>query len=291
MIAGKIWNEKWLYFSPTEQLEPGSRYFDSQSTAYTCSILKLRLIMKYFSLFLFLFCLPLLAPAQLRISLESGLTFSQYNDVQVPNGDVAAGTRFSLSDDFTPDQAQPFLRLELAYLIKQRHMIELTAAPLILQFQNSTLDSINFAGTTFSGVGIDGRYEFNTYRASYRYRFIQKPKFTLDAGLSLLVRDARIALSQNDLLADDVDLGFVPLISFELQYRPTDKLSIMLKGDALVGPQGRAEDIFGGLLYTLLQDRLQLKAGYRFIEGGADVEQVYNFAFIHFVDLGLVLTL
>ena len=51
---------------------------------------------------------------------------------------------------------------------------------------------------TFTGSGTNGLYEFNTYRAGYRYRFVQKPKLIFDVGLSLLVRDARIAISQND---------------------------------------------------------------------------------------------
>jgi|GEM_PF-4413361 len=36
-------------------------------------------------------------------------------------------------------------------------------------------------------------------------------------------------------------------------------------------------------------NRLDLKAGYRVIEGGADVDQVYNFAFFHFADFGIVI--
>ncbi|MFK7937228.1 MAG: hypothetical protein AB8G22_27180 [Saprospiraceae bacterium] len=228
--------------------------------------------------------------AQFSISLESGLAFSQYNDVRVPNGEELAGTLFSLDDDFSPEQGKPFLRVEAAYLIKDKHTVELTAAPLQLNFADAQLSSIRFAGTTFEGADIDGRYEFNTYRASYRYRLVQRPKFTLDLGASILARDARIALTQGELTAEDTDLGFVPLISFKLQYSPSDKLSLLLKGDALASPQGRAEDVFAGLLVDLLADKLQLKAGYRLIEGGADVDQVYNFAFIHFADVGVVYT-
>ena len=228
--------------------------------------------------------------AQLKIDIESGLIFSQKNDVRVPNGDQNVGTLFSLDDDFTPDQPAGFLRVEVSYLINERHTIELVAAPLKLEFEDSKLDVIDFGGKTFTGSGTNGLYEFNTYRAGYRYRFVQKPKLIFDVGLSLLVRDARIAISQNDLTADDTDLGFVPLISFNLNYSATEKLSLLLKGDALVGPQGRAEDIFGGILYDIIPDDLELKLGYRFIEGGADVDQVYNFAYIHFADIGLVYT-
>ncbi len=245
--------------------------------------------MKFYStLISLLLLLPFFAQAQLKISLESGLAFSQYNDVRAPNGEQERGTLFSLDEDFTENTPTEFVRLELAYLISNRHTVELTAAPLQLEYQNAQPESIDFSGTTFSGEGIHGTYKFNTYRLSYRYRLIRKADVSLDLGATILLRDARIALRQNGMEAEEVDLGVVPLVSFEFNYQPADKLSLLLKGDALVGPQGRAEDIFGGVLFHLVDDKLRLKAGYRFIEGGADVEQVYNFAYIHFIDLGLV---
>lgn len=234
--------------------------------------------------------MPLVSEAQFRLSLESGATFSQYNDVRVPNTEMSTGTLFSLQDDFNP-QTSGFIRVEMSYLIANRHMVELTAVPLKLDYSNAQIGEIDFAETIFSGDGIDGSYQFNTYRASYRYRLVDNPRFVFDLGASLLIRDARIALMQNDLEAEDTDLGFVPLLSFNLEYEAGSKLDLMLKGDALVGPQGRAEDIFGGILYQLWDEKWQAKAGYRFIEGGADVEQVYNFAFIHFASLGLVYSL
>lgn len=244
--------------------------------------------MRDFSLFTVICLFPVLLSAQLSLGIESGLTFTEYNDVRVPNGNQEPGSLFSLKEDFESEQIAPFFRLELAYLINNRHTVELTAAPLQIDYENANLDAINFAGKDFSGTGIDGRYEFNTYRASYRYRLVDKEKLSFDLGASILVRDARIALRLGELMAEDTDLGWVPLISFELNYSPYQTVSFLLKGDALVGPQGRAEDVFAGALINLYQDQLQLKAGYRLIEGGADVEQVYNFAFIHFADLGLV---
>jgi len=82
-------------------------------------------------------------------------------------------------------------------------------------------------------------------------------------------------------------LDLVPLLSFNLNYSPKEKLSLVLKGEGLVGPVGRAEDIFAGIYHPVWKEGLQLKAGYRLIEGGADVDQVYNFAYIHFASLGL----
>lgn len=245
--------------------------------------------MKYF--FTLMFLAPLMLNAQLRLSLESGAVTTGYNDVRVPNGDQAAGTLFSFTDDFESDESVIFFRGELAYTINSKHTIEATAVPLTRNYNINTEREINFAGNTFQGEGITGSYQFNTYRFSYRYRLVDKSKFKFDLGASLLVRDARIALTQSGVTSDDTDLGYVPLVSFELNYAPTDKLSLLLKGDALVGPVGRAEDVFAGILYDIYKDRLQLKAGYRIIEGGADVDQVYNFALFHFVDIGVIIRL
>ena len=68
-----------------------------------------------------------------------------------------------------------------------------------------------------------------------------------------------------------------------------DKLTFLLDVDALVGPQGRAEDGFVGLRYNPLYS-VGFYAGYRIIEGGADVDQVYNFSLLHFASAGVSLS-
>lgn len=54
----------------------------------------------------------------------------------------------------------------------------------------------------------------------------------------------------------------------------------MLDLDITAAPQGRAID-FGGRLQYALTDRWALGLGYRTIEGGADVTQVFNFAWLN----------
>jgi len=239
-----------------------------------------------------LFCLtPGLLSAQLKMSFETGAVSTGYNDVRVPNGSQNTGTLFSFTEDFDEGDAVIFFRGALSYMFADKHIIEVTAVPLTRDYTITTDRELMFAGNTFQGLDVTGSYQFNTYRASYRYRLLARPKFTLDLGASLLVRDARIALSQGFIEADDTDLGYVPLVSFDMSYSPTPKLSVVLKGDALVGPVGRAEDVFAGFQYKVYRDDLQIKAGYRIIEGGADVDQVYNFALFHFANVGLVLNL
>ncbi len=179
--------------------------------------------------------------------------------------------------------------LRLKWQFFDRNIIELTAAPLAFDYTGLNSNSIEFGDNTYTQAGdqVTARYEFNTYRASYRYQFIDGNKWQLAAGASLLIRDARIAVAQGNLTEETTDLGFVPLVSFDLRYLCSDRWNFLLKGDALVGPVGRAEDVFVGATYQFGWENLKARAGYRIIEGGADVSQVYNFSLIHFAAVGL----
>ena len=50
---------------------------------------------------------------------------------------------------------------------------------------------------------------------------------------------------------------------------------------------GRAEDIFAGFVIDAGR-QWSIKAGYRFLEGGADNDEVYTFAAVHYVAAGVV---
>jgi len=230
--------------------------------------------------------LPILVFSQLTITVESGQAFTQYNDVRAPNEDNLKGSLFSLADDFQEVQTPIYFRAEAKYLINSKHTIEVTAVPLTVESRNFQGNSLLFENESFEGGDINANYQFNTYRLSYRYRIVARPKFLMDLGASLLVRDAAITISQNNTAISNTDLGFVPLVSLYTEYKINPKFQVVLKGDALVGPVGRAEDFFLGLQYSPASI-ISLKAGYRLIEGGADVDQVYNFAFFHFASFGL----
>ncbi len=65
------------------------------------------------------------------------------------------------------------------------------------------------------------------------------------------------------------------------------RTTLHLSGDALAAPQGRAEDVFAGLLVSL-KPNVSLKTGYRLLEGGADNDEVYTFAAFHYFAFGAV---
>jgi hypothetical protein len=217
---------------------------------------------------------------------ENGLALPGYNDVRVP-GDT--GTPFSLTDDLTSDPSY-FFRVRLGYQWRSGHNISLFAAPLSLHAAGSVDEEIFFNGETFGpNTPLTGVYKFNSYRLTYRYDFVRKGKWRVGVGLTAKVRDAGIKLEGGGQSSDKTNVGFVPLINFRVLWQFHKNWGVLLDGDAAAARQGRAEDVLLALQYRL-SDRLALRAGYRLLEGGADVEEAYNFALIHFISAGLTYT-
>jgi hypothetical protein len=127
---------------------------------------------------------------------------------------------------------------------------------------------------------VDATYQFSSYRATYRYRIYQGDTWTWRLGATAFVRDARVALAQDGLEAEDTDVGFVPLAHLGGEARLGPRWTVVLDLDAIAAPQGRAIDFSGRVRYAL-SDRWAIGGGYRTIEGGADVESVYNFAWLN----------
>jgi hypothetical protein len=140
-----------------------------------------------------------------------------------------------------------------------------------------------------SGSPIDASYKFNSYRITYRYKLVQKEKFEFGLGFTAKIRDAKVALESGNIYAEKVNVGFVPIINFRLAWYPEEKIGLLLEGDALAAPQGRAEDILAAVTYKV-SDKMGIKAGYRILEGGADNDEVYTFSLFHYAAAGLFLT-
>lgn len=241
--------------------------------------------------FLFLFSLLYLlktekADAQAVLDLETGSVRTGYNDVRIP-GDL--GTFFSLKDDLTPGQ-KVFLRARISYTIKSRHTLSVLYAPLKVQSQGSVPENILFEGSEFpANTELTGKYMFNSYRLTYRYMIVNSPKLEFGLGFTAKIRDASISLESADLTSVKTNVGFVPIINFRLLYKLDDKFGFLLDGDALAAKQGRAEDVLVAASYKI-SDTLGLRAGYRLLEGGADNDEVYNFALFHYASIGLSLS-
>jgi hypothetical protein len=226
------------------------------------------------------------AKAHALIDFETGFVSAGYNDVRIP-GDQ--GTLFSLKDDLI-SKTEVFYRIRLNYTIKSRHTLSLLFAPLETKSEGSVANDILFEGVVFSAnTEIAGTYKFNSYRLTYRYDIVKKSRFEFGLGFTAKIRDAKIALSSPGLISEKTNVGFVPIINFRLLWNIDDKFGLLLNGDALAAPQGRAEDVLIAATYKL-SDSFGIRLGYRILEGGADNDEVYNFALFHYASVGLSYT-
>jgi hypothetical protein len=212
------------------------------------------------------------------IEIEGGPVWLSRNDVRIPN---ETGTEFSLVDVIG---SGPWgaVRFELGFDLNDRHGFRVVAAPLRIEDAGVLDTETRFAGATFApGVATDAVYDFSSYRVTYRYRFFAGDRWQWKVGATLFVRDARIALQQPGTFAEDTDVGIVPLAHLQGLARLSDTWHLLVDFEGLGSTQGRAFDIAVKVAYRLAE-RWQLAFGYRTIEGGADVDDVYNFAWLHF---------
>ncbi len=220
-----------------------------------------------------------------NIELEGGAVWQSRNDVQIPNDNNA--TRFSLVD-LVGSGPWPAVRAYLTWNISARHGLRVLVAPLQYTESGTFADTVRFAGGTFDpGSATSATYKFNSFRLTYRYRLLNSGRWRGWIGLTAKIRDARVALQQGSAAAEDTDVGFVPLLHLAGHFLITDRWRILLDVDALAGGPGRAEDVALKVAYDL-SDHWQLTAGYRTVEGGADVDAVYNFAWFHYAVASVV---
>jgi hypothetical protein len=220
------------------------------------------------------------------VDFENGLALPGYNDVEIPR-DI--GTRFSLSEDLRTDPGY-FARFRFGYQWKSRHTLSVFASPFRLRAAGSVGEEVRFFEETFDpGTPLTGVYKFNSYRLTYRYDLVRKGKWRVGIGFTAFIRDAAIKIEGEGRSSNKTNVGFVPLLNFRVLWQFRQRWGLLLEGDAAAAKQGRAEDVLLALQYRI-NDRLALRAGYRILEGGADVEEVYNFALIHFLSAGITFT-
>jgi len=221
----------------------------------------------------------------LEVELEGGAAWQSYNDVEIPNDGTA--TRFSLSD---LAGAGPWAagRVYVTWHLSERHGVRLLLAPFSLTETGAAAGPLSFAGASYTGgAPLDATYTFNSYRLSYRWRFHSGDRTTAWLGLTAKVRDASIRLVQGSTTSRKDDLGFVPLLHLAGDWRPGSRWSVSFDADALAGGPGRAVDASLKLGYDL-DHRWSIRAGYRTLEGGADVDPVYSFAWLHYAVASVV---
>jgi hypothetical protein len=247
------------------------------------------IIFPVFLLFLFNFYPPAVradesSQKRFHLEIESGAVWQQKNDIEIPNDGTA--TRFSVPDLIGTGPSS-YYRIYLSLRISGRQDLRVLFAPLTIEGSGMPAQNICFENQTFSaGIPLNAAYTFNSYRVTYRYLIAKREKILFHVGFTGKIRDAKVELSNDMLTATNSNVGFVPLLHIALRWNMTQRLSASLDADALAAPQGRAEDVALKLSYDLT-NTLSLNVGYRGLEGGADNEKVYTFAWLHYALMSL----
>ena len=224
------------------------------------------------------------AHAQTHVSIESGMAFPGYNNVRIPN---ETGTLFSLTNDLAADPVV-FWRFESFLRLNENQEIGAVIAPLRIKATGSLGFPVRFEQDVFqAGNDLTATYRFDSYRLTWRYRVLFNDRWTVKLGVTGKIRDAAVGLESAQKSQEKTNTGFVPLIHALIDYNFSSRITARLQTDALAASQGRAEDVFVGIL-ARIRPAVQLKAGYRLLEGGADVDEVYNFALVHYAAFGFI---
>ncbi len=233
---------------------------------------------------MFFYALPENSYSQtISFEAEAGNSWFSRNDVRIPN---EGGTEFNMLGLIGTNGSE-YYRFRANMTIGDSHTIRILAAPISRSGTGEFTSPVNFEGRIFeAGVPVEGTYRFNTYRLTYRDTFYDRNNWTFGAGAAALIRDAKVELSQDGVTETNTDLGFVPLLHLYVKRDLGNGISVTLDGETLAAQQGRATDAALSAGYDF-SEQWSLNVGYRVLEGGADVDQVYNFAWINFAFLGL----
>ncbi len=227
----------------------------------------------------FALCLGVPALAgDLNVEVESGAVWFSRNDTRIP-GDT--GTKFNMLN-LTGSGPVAYVRLYGTYAFNDRHALRVTIAPLEIEGTGTLKESTVFKNDIFApNIPTKGTYKFNTYRLTYRYIFHDTAPWRLGIGTAVLIRDAEIALEQGSQKQSRDDLGLVPLLHFYGAYNFTDQLSLVLDFEGAAASPGRAIDAALKARYEFDRN-WHVSVGYRTLEGGADNDDVYTFAWLHY---------
>jgi hypothetical protein len=222
------------------------------------------------------------AQAQWYTQVEGASIWQSQNDQAVP-GD--GGTRFALTDF----GKGPFFayRIYIGQRVNERHEWRALYAPFRLNLSGSFEEDVLFQGQNFlEGSKTEAVYQFNSYRLTYGYHLDVVSDWKWVVGFTGKIRDAEVKLSQGSLSARKTNVGFVPLLHLRGERSLSDQWLFRFDLDGLAAPQGRAFDLAAFFERKLDDKGLSAFLGYRTVEGGADNEAVYNFAWIHYLTLG-----
>jgi hypothetical protein len=137
-----------------------------------------------------------------------------------------SGTNFNYVKQGGQEILFQFTRLSLDIHLGKRNTVVLLYQPLTVE--TKTVIPADFTGgvvvedVTFApGTGLNLKYGFDFWRASYMFNIFNSDRFYLGAGLSLQLRNASIVFESTDGTGITVNqnLGPVPILKLKTEYR------------------------------------------------------------------------
>lgn len=213
---------------------------------------------------------------RVQIDIEGGGAWVSKNRIRIPG---KGGTDLSLTSQ---GEADFYYRVYLGLAISPHHRVRGLFAPFMADFTLIPTTTVEFNGSTFAGgAQTSVRYIFNSYRLGYTYVINPSEPLEWRLGFTGKIRDASVRLSNGLTSSQKSNVGFVPLLNGGVNWSITSEIFYDLDFEGLAAPQGRAFDVATQLGWKV-RPRLWISVGYRFLEGGADNDTVYNFAFLQY---------
>ena len=219
----------------------------------------------------------------LQVDFEGIAAWQSRNVVESPKDGTA--TRFSLKD-ITGSGPAWSGRLQVAGRINDRQEWRVLVAPLSVSGTGTSAAPIRFEGATFAPGAVRADYRFDSWRATWRWRWIDRDDLVVKVGATAKVRDASIRLRQGAVTARKANTGFVPLLHGAFERRVGPGWAVEGDIDALAGGPGYAIDA-GLRVSRELSPEWRVTGGVRWLDGGADNDEVYSFATVTSVTLGV----
>jgi hypothetical protein len=227
---------------------------------------------------------PAGAESGLSVQVEGGAAWQTRNDFAVP-GNTGTLVRLPQGD------VSPAFRATVSWDSGRRFSLRLVAAPLSTTTDFTPTSAVLFQGATFQpGERVTTDYRFDTYRATGYWRFAPASAWQLNAGVTLLLRDAAIELSSASARAEKANTGVVPLLYGAARWQVRPSFALEAEADAAAASQGRAIDASLKVAWAL-STHTELKLGLRVLDGGADNDEVVSFATFYYAIVGVAFRL
>jgi len=148
------------------------------------------------------------ADSRFRVQLEGSALWQTRNTFRLPG---PSGTEIRLADY----SSGPFFagRIYGEWNIDEYHGLRALVAPFSVTVAYTPTQPASIGGKTFAaGAPVTSRYTFNSYRLTYRYVFNPGSQIAFRLGFTGKIRDANIVTTDGNQVAENPNLGFVPLI-------------------------------------------------------------------------------